>query len=237
MIKLQTMINDMLLNYPSLYRSYPDGTGRCCPENTRLMALDHLFLTIGNGLEWHPDGFMYEDGVEAIGHRELPAGFFDVDFFEVQVPSDRCDEFTERFRDLIVYSNGIVGGSRAFFVRDVAPDRPQIESYSSPTSRRLGFRTCRIDSGFRPYPVSKHSGITRALEGVTDDGTPFSPLPDWTDGIVEIARKTVAYYEGPCKPYYSGMSKKAFESFKTGQIVLCRNTIRKFVIERPKKCS
>lgn len=69
---LEDVIRQSIYEYPTLYR-IPGN-----PELSRLLVLDHIFLCIGTGYEWHPDGYLYYDNGRADkGRKTLPKGFFE----------------------------------------------------------------------------------------------------------------------------------------------------------------
>lgn len=90
-LKSQTMllkdyVDNAIWAYPTIYRA-------STYERSRILVLGHVFLGIGTGLEWHPNGFLSELGYtregdskyNIVGPKELPKDFFDINLWELSL--------------------------------------------------------------------------------------------------------------------------------------------------------
>lgn len=217
-MNLDHVIITSILNYPILYK-FPTY------EMSRLAVLDHIFLVIGNGMEWYKGKFLtyinYETGeliTEAKLKKRFPKGYFQKKLWYIEVKE-------ESLRELKVLFKG-----RYYFVEERRSENPTIYFEGEmEEARMLSFRygeffkklyttmdSCRPfdaerEGEVRPYPICEYSAIYELAEGKTNELSQeefelTSVDPQWIAGGLEIARYSLGMYLNPEKhhllPYH-----------------------------------
>jgi hypothetical protein len=82
-MKLKNFIDNSIYEYPTLYRSFDY-------KKSRLLVLNHIFLSYGTALEWSPEGFLSYLGEKEGEYRifqpiELPNNFFEINLWYIDL--------------------------------------------------------------------------------------------------------------------------------------------------------
>jgi len=212
-MKLENSIKWSIYNYPTLYR---DNTY----EKSRIPVLCQYFLTIGNGLEWHPDGFLSncsysENGVKYVYEEleELPQGFFEKELFIIDVEKSRKKEVEDFFGDKFYYflEREFIDYFYCVFesTEDESKEIRKKYSYKYENlfslncdipARKAKWRMSGMDNVYwKPYEICQYSAIMNMIKGRTNsfkiknfDLTNIKE--DWIQGAIDIAKYAIEYY-------------------------------------------
>ncbi len=177
-MKLKDHINQAIKRYPMLFKA----------ENykiSEMLVLDHLFLVIGNGYEWH-DGYLCEDDKpKPYGEKKfksLPKGFFKKRIYSYKKTTKSMYEFWKKNKDNSMWRYGVIIKKRNYYYYEFPKDV--------------------VGTKFSPYPICQYSRFTIIPDDVR---------PDWLKGAIKIVKATLDYFNDPekyKKDYYYPHKKR-----------------------------
>lgn len=194
-MKLEHVINWCIYNYPTLYR---DKT----LAESRLKVLGQLFLTNGNGYEWHKDGFLV-DGNQSNCRKTLPKGFFDKNLYSISVPPQLIPLAKEQMGSRFYYRTKSKMGREVDFIFEAKSDNEALPLYKILGKNGMHIYEARSNYPFHPYPLCEYAGLVEILNGKTNslrqDNFALIPQEDWLHGCVEVATRALSYfYDSQC---------------------------------------
>lgn len=145
-MKLQNVINYLILKYPLLFKAQDY-------ETSELLVLEQLFLINGNGLEWTKDGTL-DDLYEELPKKEfiLPKKFFE----KREVISEKMfDKDHELYKLLEPQFEKLSQVREGFYLKD-----------DGVYYRRS---TDAIDRKFNPYPICQYAKSVTAPDNIQED--------------------------------------------------------------------
>lgn len=185
---LENVVDQLIYRHPSLYRSKDRAT-------SRLNVCENLFLCIGTGFEWHPDGYLYQTicyDKECDECVKIPDNYYDSDLYYFYLKDEGAKEFEEGIRQKI--------GNRFNYEND------RFLYFNFTDEEAEEFReTCdykyfihKIENHFSPYGICEFSALSEIMNGRTNspnmDNFDFTPKEDWLQGCKEVAVRTWEYY-------------------------------------------
>jgi len=202
-MKLEDHVRWAIYNYPTLFRDR-DYT------KSRLLVLNQLFLVIGNGYEWCPDGYL----VDAFDPKprileELPAGFFDKQLYTFDVQHDQFNRLESDLQNRFLY---LIDRSRRTGSPNWLESGVVVEADEEEAKRLCAeygkARFARSSPSFvleaanrhefSPYPICEYSALTEILNGKTNsphiENFDLELQPDWLAGCVDVAQAALDYY-------------------------------------------
>ena len=194
-MKLEHVINWSIINYPTLYR---DVT----LERSRLKVLNQLFFVIGNGFEWHKDGFLF-DGNKRNFRKILPKGFFEKNLYTVAITPKSIPLVKKRIADRFYY---IKKNSRfrevdvIFEAKDDDDALPFYREFEKKLKKDLPtfIYKARSEDPNQPYPLSQYSALVEIVNGKTNslhqNNFDLVPQEDWLKGCAEVAKDALDYF-------------------------------------------
>jgi len=220
-MKLKDYVDNSILYYPSLYRAHNY-------EDSRLLVLDHIFLTIGNGLEWHKDGFITELGYRGKYNtkykaKKIPENFFSDDLWELHLLKEHLKEVKKLLKGYYSYilRNGHTKITLAFLCNDMSLVNSIFLKYDIKTSMEICLekflkenqiektRTPRKfqvnkEEEHTPYPMCHYSAIVEMINRKTESLhiTNFGLVniqPDYIEGALDAAKRALRFYKDPEK--------------------------------------
>lgn len=202
MTALNHVVNSAIYNYPTLFRHVDY-------EQSRLLVLNQLFFVIGNGYEWHEDGYLYDNCSNYKPRKTLPKDFFNKKLFDVEINRSLINELKKEFKDRFFH---IKKGISTYVIFE-AKDREEAVFLTNkfrikrPTSVE-GFDWVFVHEilpnfKYNPYPLCEYSGLVEILNRKTNSprckNFDLVPQTDWLEGCLDIARHALTYYEDESK--------------------------------------
>lgn len=160
---LDDTIRKCIFEYPSLYKDVS-------MQKSRIKVLDHLFLVIGNGFEWH-DGYLYATSNEDVRTGKI----------KMVKPKKYGKEKFDKKLDEKYFATPIY---REFhhhpdLMKLIKAD-PKFSDLALMEEISLYVPT--------PYPVCEFSAIVTAPDNIR---------ADWLAGAIEAAEWALSFYTGP----------------------------------------
>ncbi len=158
-MKLKDHINQAIKRYPILYKAEDYKT-------SEMLVLNHLFLVIGNGYEWH-DGYLCEDELKPYGEKKfksLPKMFFKRREYTYKRTTEAMYDFNKKHPDIIKWKLNIVKKGKRYY-------------YKYPKDV--------VGAKFSPYPICEYSRFTIIPDDVR---------PDWLKGAIKVVKATLEYF-------------------------------------------
>jgi hypothetical protein len=202
-MKLKDYVDNSIYHYPSLYRStnYKDS---------RLRVLDHLFLTNGNGMEWHPDGFLAEcinGKYKTIKPVKLPKNFFTIDLRYIKVKKiEELPKLKKILKSTFHYiKENEYDGDHAYV--EFQANNKIIETIQNVFPNSYFLKADCSSGGWEiephePYPLCQYAALVEMVNKRTnslhiENFDLFKIQPDWIQGAIEIAKYAIGYYNNP----------------------------------------
>lgn len=201
-MKLKDYVDNSIYNYPSLYRStnYKDS---------RIRVLGHVFLSIGTGLEWHPDGFLAEHcrgKYEIRKSKSIPKNFFTMDLRYVRVHKDKeLAKVKEILKNTFHYKKESNFDDHVYVEFQANKKNIAMLEKSLPNCHPFEANCAYGNNEIQdhePYPMCQYSPLIEMINRKTNslhienfDLTKVQP--DWIQGAIEIAKYTIGYYNDP----------------------------------------
>ncbi len=167
--KLKDVVDDSIYNYPLLYKASDY-------EFSRLLVLNHLFLTIGTGYEWHKNGYLCYPDSKRTSFDKLPHGYFEYKLFYA------CDKNIVKINSP-KFSYKV---KHAYEDYDFVFEADSLEHAEKIIGNDEIFVTELKNNYFHPYPICEFSNITKLGSFVQDD---------WLSGAIEVAKATLKFYQ------------------------------------------
>lgn len=175
-MKLNYLVNWMIYNYPTLFRSRTYTA-------SRLKVLNHLFLVIGNGFKWHDDGYMTKENIQS--RKTLPKDFFNKNLYILKANSK--DEFKKSFKNFHYFKKD---KECVFAAQNYEEAKEVLSKYSN----NIYLENASSNNQMVPYPLSKYSALSEIMSGITADGMVFFPQEDWLNGCRDVALEAIDYF-------------------------------------------
>lgn len=237
-MKLEDHIRASIYRYPTLYRANDYA-------ESRLYVLNHLFLVIGNGYEWHRDGYLTSGKKE--GRKTLPKNYFEMDLYEIETQKPEELKKALKAEGLFFYSleRGRHGGE--VFVFESRTDEQLAkccQEYSIPNQmesilyrlKDFSYMKLRMEYPVHPYPICQYSAIQEILNGKTNslhqDNFDLVVQPDWLQGCADIAVEAKKYYNDRSRyendHYFKQFSKNAWHKYRKEQLDILNQFLDKY---------
>jgi hypothetical protein len=176
-MSLDDHIRWCIWNYPTLYRA--DNY-----EDSRLLVLHQMFLVIGNGYEWRPDGTLTCDNDSKQNRKTLPKGYFDKKLWTFEIKEDQIKTIQSTLKSANIF-HYIKRGKKRFGGRSdlilegtqesIAPYLEQFGTPMFPDNERL--QTALKEAGLPTYRASAaHVRSISEMMGLEREVL-FSPYP------------------------------------------------------------
>ena len=165
-MKLKDHIKQSIKQYPILFKAENYKT-------SEMLVLNHLFLVIGNGYEWHDGYLCKDDELKPYGEKKfksLPKGFFKKREHTHKKTTKSMYEFRKKHLNIM---------KKKFF--DIVK-KGNYYYFRYPKDR--------VGCKFSPYPICKYSRFTMIPDDVR---------PDWLKGAIKVVKATLDYYNDPQK--------------------------------------
>jgi hypothetical protein len=214
-MRLEDRVRFSLLNYPSLYRV------RGNPRLSRLKVLDHMFVGIGTGYEWHPTGYLAEmEHYEPYGQRtapEYPPGYFDKKLYSIEVLPKNADPLQAALGDAFYLRRDCsYFGTLHFFVETSLDTAAELDAKYGKNSMNRVLNAKILKEAGIDRPPFVHEAETEYDLSFTNlcDLSPISEMirgrttsyhvpdfdldgiikPDYIQGCADLAREAITYY-------------------------------------------
>lgn len=230
---IKQYVDKSIFQYPSLYRtkSY---------QESRLLVLDHVFLTIGNGLEWNKAGFIADYGCRKNSKIEeivFPKNYFTDKMWELNLNTENVKEVQELLKDYYSYIHKtsrynntqlIILCNDEELIKDIfkkysLPDEMHkaffkfLKKPYEPTPYEIEFNSIDERS---PYPICEYSALVEMINKRTNschikNFNLTNIQQDYIDAGIDIAKHTLDFYNDPEKvKRHSYHPNKSFKEFK-----------------------
>lgn len=157
---LDDSIRKSIFEYPSLFKDLDYA-------KSRIKVLDHLFLVIGNGYEWH-DGYLAQRIC-----KEKGRGF-------KKFPKYGKEKFTKKLDEAYFKTQTYRMFDHHPEIIKLIKENPKFMDLMEIEDRSLYVPT--------PYPVCEYSRIVVAPDDIR---------PDWLAGAIEVGEWALSFYNGP----------------------------------------
>ena len=194
-MKLEHAINWSIYNYPTLYRSKTHS-------ESRLKVLDQFFFTIGNGLEWHKDGFLFE-GNQRNFRKTLPKDFFEKNLYTLTIIPKSIPLIKKRMDDRFYYMTKKSRFQEVDVIFEAENDEEALPFYKDLEKKQrkdLPSYVYEARSAYpnEPYQLCEYSALVEILNGKVNSPRQESfdlvPQSDWLQGCIEAAVDALDYY-------------------------------------------
>lgn len=217
-MKLKDYVDNSIMRYPTLFRSFDY-------EHSRRLVLNHMFLAYGTGLEWSKEGFLAEErrGKFKIEKpRKIPENYFTMPLWEIDLRKKDVPEFKKMIKGNYHYlctSKCEIGEFSFVFSCDKKLATKVFLKFDEFTKRyheflkkfpdikqELSPRECcsyyKHDEEYKPHPMCKYSPIVEMINKQTD--SPHienfklnSVQADYIEGAIEIVSFALDFYKDP----------------------------------------
>lgn len=201
---LEHYINWAICNYPSLYRGKTH-------ESSRIRVLDHIFLCIGTGMEWSPEGYLYDDCYKNPNKHQLktlPDNFYRMNLYDVtilpkDIPSIR-QELKENGKWFNIKkdsysSTAIFEGTKKFAT--YITKKYKAQDYLSKVIPGYFYLSSlnRFEREYHPYPMCQYSPIVEMINRRTnschiENFDLTFVKKDWLLGAIDVVKEALKYY-------------------------------------------
>jgi hypothetical protein len=223
-MQLNNLVEDLIYNYPLLYKSYNY-------TNSRLRVLNHLFLVIGNGYEWDITRTFLEDkDSNLIRSPYLDKEYFSRKLYSVNI-NDKRETVLQLIKDVYHYT---IGKEILFECEE-----SRIEEINNKVSHssEIIIEARSGNNILIPYSVFDSSYISEIYKGNCQGNTIYLN-EDWLVGAIDICQYALNFYrdEEKFKHHYDykSISKNqdyyAFTRFRQDQIEFFEKFIFKYGI-------
>ena len=210
-MKLEDHVRWCIWTYPTLYRGRDYAS-------SRILVLNHLFFTIGTGLEWHRDGYL-TDGHKNHFRKTLPKRYFECNLYCFLLDESRSNKKKVK-QDLNGAFHYFLGkrGKETEVVFEATPEEakrltkahgrdPFATNINHPEDdfplRVRNAAAMYLEQnrafGLNPYPLSEYSSLVEITKGRTNslhvENFDLVPQPDWLEGCADMARYALSYYQ------------------------------------------
>ncbi len=209
MMKIDDLCNLMIYEYPILYRVYKN------PFLSRMLALEHLFFTIGNGYDWSIKGVLYNTNNPRSKPIELPEDYFDKLLFDFRL-HDKQKEFAELLRSKGLYfytpdrSHSLMPSPTEFYFEATYEQAEELFSWDKFGASTINLMLkpkikpylAQTKAIFSPYTICEYSAIAELINRKTnsyhienfsfDD---FPPKPDYIAACMDLVLFTKNHFE------------------------------------------
>lgn len=214
--RLDDVVRQSIYSYPTLYRQ--DNY-----EHSRLTVLNHLFLVIGNGYEWHPDGYLYYVMPNKQGRKTLPKNFFEMNLYTFDLPKKSKADLEKALKNKFYYFRKEHYGNLSVVFEAEKKEAQKLADIFA--ENQTGTKTAHyagtkehyeflrkygdVPDHFiiHPYPISEYSAISEIFNKRTNSlhiqNFDLVPQPDWLAGAIDIAVATLDFYEDEEKAKYN----------------------------------
>jgi len=214
---LEHAINWNIMNYPTLFRCSNH-------KESRLRVLEHFFLTVGSGLEWSKDGYLYdymEKDPQKRVVKKLPKDFYQLKLWQFTIDPEMLKDFKEEFKakKIYYYIRNNYFGTYIIFSGTKEEVLPIVKKYETDTEKEYRKRLDVVVEGvgtffhsyiqeakatpcFIPYAISNLSPIAELIAGKTHNmrnkAVDLSSIKeDWMKGALELIKATLEFYKDP----------------------------------------